>query len=192
MTAATASIRPPSADMSTLLGLPQQDRKRPPPSGNARAAVPTLESCPQVLAVRRADRQWDQPAHQVRPLRVLLVDDHHLVAKVMAVLLRLDGHDVHIANDGAAALRHVDKCRPGVIFLDIGLPGMNGYEVAKRLRAREDTREIFLAALTGYGRAEDREQFRKAGFDDHLIKPVDFVDLRRMLTSVANTRKEVF
>jgi two-component system, sensor histidine kinase len=85
-----------------------------------------------------------------------------------------------------AALAGVRLCRPDVVFLDIGLPGLDGYEVARRLRAQEDTKHIFLAALTGYGRKENYDQRPEAGFDRHFVKPVEPSDLRRLLASLAN------
>jgi CheY-like chemotaxis protein len=198
MTVATASIVPRCpenrADLyrGAIAKLPERSPKRSHPCLKRRFAELNLDTCPQVLAVERADHERGTAACQVRSLRVLLVEDDQLVAKLLGVLLRLDGHDAQVARDGPAALRHVQVCRPDVILLDIALPGMDGYEVAGRLRACDDTKQIFLAALTGYGRKEDREQSGEAGFDHHLVKPVDFVDLRRMLTSVANSRKEVF
>ena len=140
-----------------------------------------LPACPEgsVANSRTAERH-------VRPLRVLLVDDNRHVAEFLAVLLRSDGHDVCVAADGVAALAVVRTHRPEVILLDIGLPGMNGYEVARRLRAWEEAKHIFLAALTGYGRRDHADPCPEAGFDCHLVKPVEPADLRRLLASVAN------
>jgi CheY-like chemotaxis protein len=141
---------------------------------------------PDELAAPGAAPETRTAACLVRPLRVLLVDDNRHVAAFLAVLLQSDGHDVCTARDGVAALRCVRAYRPEVVLLDIGLPGMSGCEVACRLRAREDTKHIFLAALTGYGRKDECDPFPEAGFDCHLVKPVELAELRRLLASVAN------
>ncbi len=105
--------------------------------------------------------------------RVLLVDDNVDAAESLAQLLSLSGHDARTAGDGGQALRLAQEFHPEVVFCDLGLPGMNGYEVAKELRLLPFGREIVLAALTGYGQPSDREKSAEAGFDAHLVKPVD-------------------
>jgi len=105
--------------------------------------------------------------------RVLLIDDNVDAAESLAQLLALSGHDARTAGDGAQAMRMAQEFKPEVVFCDLGLPGMNGYEVAKELRALPFGRDIVLAALTGYGQPADREKTAKAGFDAHLVKPVD-------------------
>jgi len=105
--------------------------------------------------------------------RVLLVDDNVDAAESLAQLLSLSGHDARTAGDGGQALRLAQDFHPEVVFCDLGLPGMNGYEVAKELRLLPFGREIVLAALTGYGQPSDREKSAEAGFDAHLVKPVD-------------------
>jgi len=105
--------------------------------------------------------------------RVLLVDDNVDAAESLAQLLSLSGHDARTAGDGSQALRLAQEFHPEVVFCDLGLPGMNGYEVAKELRLLPFGREIVLAALTGYGQPSDREKSAEAGFDAHLVKPVD-------------------
>ena len=105
--------------------------------------------------------------------RVLLVDDNVDAAESLAQLLSLSGHDARTAGDGGQALRLAQDFHPDVVFCDLGLPGMNGYEVAKELRLLPFGREIVLAALTGYGQPSDREKSAEAGFDAHLVKPVD-------------------
>ncbi|MEX2157745.1 MAG: ATP-binding protein [Gemmatimonadales bacterium] len=114
-------------------------------------------------------------------IRILLVDDHHDSADSLATLLRLLGHDVRVAYDGPAGLEAAAAFRPEVVLLDIGLPGMDGNEVARRLRREPDSERILLVALTGYGRTEDRRRSRDAGFDSHLIKPVDLNALNALL-----------
>jgi CheY-like chemotaxis protein len=105
--------------------------------------------------------------------RVLLIDDNVDAAESLAQLLALSGHDARTASDGFEGLRVAEQFRPEVVFCDLGLPGMSGYEVARSLRALPHGREMILAALTGYGQPADREKTAQAGFDAHLVKPVD-------------------
>ena len=113
--------------------------------------------------------------------RVLLVEDNLDAAESLAELLRIWGHEVELAHDGAAALRAALEVRPEVVLLDIGLPGMDGYEVASRLRATPGLAGVRLVAVTGYGQESDRRRARLAGFDHHLVKPVDLDRLRALL-----------
>ena len=119
--------------------------------------------------------------------RVLVVDDNVDAANSIAKILRLFGHDVQCAYDGVSALTQADRVRPEVIVLDIGLPGMDGYEVARRLRAGKLFVRTPLIALTGYGQDEDRARSRDAGFDHHLTKPVDPEKLHEIVVSAAPT-----
>ncbi len=105
--------------------------------------------------------------------RILVVDDSVDSAACMALLFRLDGHEVQVAHDGRAALDIARMFQPQVVLLDIGLPGIDGYEVARRLREWPEMQKTILIALTGYGRAEDQRLAEQAGFDHHLTKPVD-------------------
>jgi signal transduction histidine kinase len=107
------------------------------------------------------------------PRRVLVVDDNVDAASSAAMLLRFLGHEVQTAHDGAAALAAATSFVPDVALLDIGLPGMSGYELARALRARPEFRTLTLVALTGYGNEEDRRKSIEAGFNRHLVKPVD-------------------
>ena len=104
--------------------------------------------------------------------RILVVDDNIDAADTLATLLRLDGHEVRTAANAPAALVAAAELRPEIAFLDIGLPGMNGYDLARRLRADASLPPMTLVAVTGWGQAEDRRQSREAGFDHHLTKPV--------------------
>jgi len=112
--------------------------------------------------------------------RVLVVDDNVDHADSMATLLRLEGHEVHTAYDGLQAVDAVAAVRPEVVLLDIGMPGLNGYETARRIRAR-GAAGIKLIAISGWGQARDRQLSEKAGFDHHLVKPVEPADLRRLM-----------
>jgi CheY-like chemotaxis protein len=112
------------------------------------------------------------------------VDDNQDAAESLAVFLRLRGHEVATAVDGAAALELATTLRPDVVFLDIGLPGMDGYEVARRLREVPSLDSVLLIAVTGYGHDEDRRRSQAAGFDQHLVKPVDPAQLRALLACI--------
>ena len=118
---------------------------------------------------------------RARRLRVLVVDDNADATESMALLLGLWGHDVTTAKDGAAAVAAARREHPQVVLLDIGLPGMDGYEVARRIRADAETKRAVLIAMTGYGQAEDRQRAHAAGFALHLVKPVEPDALRRAL-----------
>jgi CheY-like chemotaxis protein len=121
------------------------------------------------------------------PLRILVVDDNQDAARLMASALSRQGHGVRVAHDGAGALGALDGFAPDVALLDIGLPVMDGYALARRLRATAGLGEaVRLVALTGYGQASDRERALEAGFDAHMVKPVDFpalLELLRRLTA---------
>ncbi len=112
------------------------------------------------------------PAHAA-PRRVLVVDDNVDAAESTAMLLRMWGHEVRLAHNGPEALRAAEPFRPEVVLLDIGLPGMSGYEVARRLREQPGSRDAVLIAVTGYGHEDDRRTSAGAGIDYHLTKPVD-------------------
>jgi signal transduction histidine kinase len=114
-----------------------------------------------------------------RALRILVVDDNADAADSLTLLLKLDGHQTQSVHTPSAALECAQRFEPEVILLDIGLPGMDGYEVARRIRARGSRAR--LIALTGYGQSEDVQRAREAGFDEHLVKPADPQELRRKL-----------
>jgi PAS domain S-box-containing protein len=128
-----------------------------------------------------------EPAPIVRLLprrRVLVVDDNLDAARTMAMLLRRAwGQDVEVAHDGLAAVEAAQSFQPDVILLDIGLPRISGYEVARRLRAQPAFARTLLVAMTGWGQEEDQEKSRKAGFDHHMVKPVDPEELRKLLAA---------
>jgi CheY-like chemotaxis protein len=120
-----------------------------------------------------------------RPQRILVVDDNQDAAGSMALLLRAFGHEVHVVHDGTAALEQARELCPDVLLLDIGLPGLDGYEVAARVREIDGLQDATLIAVTGYGQEEDRKRSYTAGFDHHLVKPVDFAVLNELLTRIA-------
>ncbi len=119
------------------------------------------------------------------PLDILVVDDNADAAESLAVVLRAEGHRVHVERGARAALERVEAAPPRVVLLDIGLPDMDGYELARRLRSLERTRGAVPVALTGYGQAEDRERSQAAGFDFHLVKPADPARITALLSDLA-------
>ena len=120
--------------------------------------------------------------------RLLVVDDNQDAANSLAVLLRLQGHEVRVAHDGVSALEAASELRPTVVLLDLGMPGMDGYEVARRIRQTAGLQKTVLAALTGWGQREDRRRTAKAGFDHHLVKPVDPQALESLLAGLPADR----
>ena len=113
---------------------------------------------------------------------------HNCGVYSLAMLLRTYCRSVHVAHRGATGLELAQEHRPDAIILDIGLPGMNGYDLARELRANPRTRQAALIALTGYGRDYDMERSREAGFDRYLVKPVDAMELRRTLETLMPNR----
>lgn len=106
-------------------------------------------------------------------LRILVVDDNQDSAETLSILLQMLGYNVSVAYDGEEALQKAIDLRPGVVLLDIGLPKLNGYEVARRIRLEPWGNAPMLVAITGWGQAEDKDLSREAGFDHHLVKPVE-------------------
>jgi len=119
--------------------------------------------------------------------RILLVEDNADARDMLRVLLELQGHEVHVAMDGDSALARARECRPTVALVDIGLPDMDGYAVAEKIRAAEHGRGVRLIALTGYGSEQDRQRAASAGFDAHLTKPVEPERLTLLLAGAADT-----
>lgn len=124
-----------------------------------------------------------EAATATRKKRILVVDDNRDSAESLAMLLRVMGHDVQTAHDGLEALAAADAYLPDLILLDIGLPGLNGYGVAEEVRSRSTLPEVKIVALTGYGSEEDLRLSAKAGFDAHLVKPVNLESLEQLLAN---------
>jgi PAS domain S-box-containing protein len=137
--------------------------------------------CLPAAAAPRAEAAGKTWHARAAPRRLLLVDDNVDATSSQAALLRLLGHEVETAYSGQAALDKVQSFRPDIVLLDIGMPGMDGLEVARRLRATPLGREVKLVAQTGWGQDEDRRRTREAGFDAHLAKPVDMDALMKLL-----------
>src|SRR5262249_6953986 len=112
-----------------------------------------------------------------------VVDDNRDAAATLAMMLSLLGHDTRAAHDGLEALDVVAAFRPDVVLLDIGMPKLNGYDAARRIREQPWGSNIFLVALTGWGKEDDRRRSHEAGFNMHLVKPVDPAALERLLAS---------
>jgi PAS domain S-box-containing protein len=144
------------------------------------------------IAIERAKGLAPAPTAAEGPVqthRILVVDDNHDAASSLAMLLEATGHESYMAHDGAAALEAAEKHRPEVVLLDLGLPTLNGYDVCRRLREEPWGKDMVLVALTGWGQDEDRRRSEQAGFDGHLVKPVDYSHLMVLLGSLSAARK---
>jgi PAS domain S-box-containing protein len=148
-----------------------------PGVGKGAEFILRLPVVPEVVPIK-PEQPPPTPA-QGRPLRLLVVDDNKDTADSIAMLLRLNGHEVSTADSGPAGLQAALCETPDVVLLDLGLPGIDGYEVARRIREKTD--KPLLIAMTGYGQTEDRERSKEAGFAHHLVKPVDPVQLQNLL-----------
>ena len=118
-------------------------------------------------------------------LRVLVVDDNVDAAQTLGLLLKATGHDACMAYDGVNAVKVALEFLPNIVLLDIGLPGLDGYEVAKRLRQDSSLDGVVLVAVTGYGQASDKLRSQDAGFNHHLVKPTDFGKVQQILATVS-------
>jgi CheY-like chemotaxis protein len=122
------------------------------------------------------------------PLRILVVDDNSDAAQSLAQVLNLGGEDVHVAFNGKAAVSEAQAFRPHVIILDIGMPGMNGYDACKAIRCFDWARKTIVVALTGWNSAKDRELSKAAGFDFHFAKPIEPSQLAQLNNAARLTR----
>lgn len=134
------------------------------------------------IEVRTARKTGNEAAEVGGTFRILVVDDNKDAADSLGMLLRMGGHDVHMAYDGLEAVGAAAVLRPDVVLLDIGLPKLSGYDAARQIRSERGD-EVLLIALTGWGQEEDRRRSREAGFDHHLTKPVEFTALQKLLTA---------
>jgi len=138
--------------------------------------------------LRPAPAQPVNIATAVVARRILIVDDSEDGAESLAMLLQFFGHETFKAYDGVQALDAAERLRPDVVLLDIGLPRMNGYEVCRRIRQEPWGKDLVLVALTGWGQEEDRRQSLDAGFNVHMVKPVDHDALMEFLASLPSVR----
>jgi PAS domain S-box-containing protein len=158
--------------------------------GKGSEFVIRLPMLPTPAAGRPVEKRIHAPRMADKPLRVLVVDDNIDGAASLEILLKLSGHDVSVVHSGLAALDCVLERNPDVVLLDIALPGLNGYQVAERLRATPATQRTVLVAMTGYGQDEDRQRATQAGFDHHLVKPMDPDVLTELLGSIAKRTRD--
>jgi CheY-like chemotaxis protein len=128
--------------------------------------------------------QSEQVASFMDQRRVLVVDDNEASAKTMGWTLELMGHEVTLAYDAQTALEAAKTFQPAIILLDIGLPGMNGYELCRQMRQDDATKHAIIIAQTGWGQSEHRLRSKDAGFDHHLVKPVNMETLEKLIDSV--------
>ena len=129
------------------------------------------------------------PKSASSPQRLLVVDDNADAAESLATLMRIYGHEVWVVTSGEKALEMLDDVRPTAMIVDIGMPGMNGYEVARRVRQRPVFQSVRLIAVTGFGQEEDRKRSKDAGFDEHLVKPVNADDVQHALNRASIEKK---
>jgi CheY-like chemotaxis protein/anti-sigma regulatory factor (Ser/Thr protein kinase) len=141
---------------------------------------------PAVAAPAAVERgaETDGPLRSAARHRILVVDDNEDAAESLATLLELLGNEVRTANDGLEGLDVAAEFRPGVILMDIGMPRLNGYDTCRRIREQPWGKGIVIVALTGWGQDEDKRQSREAGFDDHLVKPVEPAALEKLLAAL--------
>ena len=155
--------------------------------GPGRGSAFTLRLPVEAPGVAPAKAQPPVHATSGKPHRILVVDDNVDAARTLAELLALDGHETHVAHDGPSAVESARRLRPGVVILDIGLPGFSGLEVARRLREESSLSGLLLIALSGWVQAEDLARSREAGFDHHLAKPVAAATLERLFAGAEAT-----
>jgi PAS domain S-box-containing protein len=127
------------------------------------------------------------PGSEAKRYKILVVDDNRDSAESLAILLKLMGHETHMAFDGIEAIAAAEKLRPDVVLLDIGMPNVDGNDACRRMRAQPWAKEMLLIAQTGWGQDEDKRRTSEAGFDGHLVKPVDPEDLLRLVASLRPT-----
>ena len=153
--------------------------------GAGRGAVFTIvlpTCCPSEDASESTSEFVVEPGDHLRP-KILIVDDNTDAVDTLAKIVRLNGHQVQVAYDGPSGLTIANAFKPAIVLLDIGLPGLDGYAVAERLREMDSTRNSLIIAISGYGQPKDEQRSRQAGFDLHFVKPVDFRSLQSVLQS---------
>jgi CheY-like chemotaxis protein len=139
---------------------------------------------PEAAASPAAEAAPPEEPPKIAACRILVVDDNRDAAQLLGMTLKVLGNEVATAHDGLEAVQAAEKLRPDVVLMDIGMPRLNGYEAARRIRQTDWGRGLTLVALTGWGQAEDREKTKDAGFDLHLVKPVEPGALRALLADL--------
>jgi CheY-like chemotaxis protein len=152
--------------------------------GTGSEFIVLLPALSQKQPVNESATTW-QPGDARMKRRVLIVDDNREMAETAAALLIACGHDVRTAYDGLSAVATAGEYHPNVVLLDIGLPGMSGYEVARQLRVSEQWHSMLLVAVTGYGQDADRQRAREAGFDHYVVKPLEPATLEKIVESIS-------
>jgi two-component system CheB/CheR fusion protein len=150
--------------------------------------LPLVRTVPGPASRTDADRRTQAGASSLSSRSILVVDDNRDAADSLGMLLELSGHEVHTAYDGPSGLEAMRAHRPAVALLDIGMPGMDGYAVASEARRDPELGCVKLVALTGWGTQEDRRRSKDAGFDHHLVKPVDTSALESLISELAPHR----
>ena len=133
------------------------------------------------MTISSAVESTVSPSLNAAGLRILIAEDHADCALSLAILLPMHGHEVEMAANGPSALEKARTDNPDVVLLDIGLPGMSGYEVSRQLTAHRPRKTPLLIAVTGFGQEEDRRNSAESGIDLHLLKPIDTDELRALL-----------
>jgi CheY-like chemotaxis protein len=149
-----------------------------------------LPLVPGTAMTTAADKTQTLELPELPSRRILVVDDNNDAAETLAAMLRVSGHQVETAGDGLQALTVAPSFAPDVVLLDLGMPNLNGYETATRIRAQPWGRHVALIAITGWGQPEDRQRTVEAGFNAHLVKPVDRIEL--LNTLVASLKRDAF
>jgi len=146
----------------------------------ARVAIPQ----PRRSAQPSVQPSAEDAVERSTPQRILIADDNADSAESMGMLLRLMGNDVRIAADGLEAVEQAATFQPDIVLMDIGMPRLDGYEAARRIRKQAWSRDTLLVAVTGWGPSDDSEEATAAGFDRHFTKPLDPAELRRLVSSI--------
>ena len=146
--------------------------------------LPEMLTVEQMLDTPTVD---DKSSKAAVPLRIMVADDNHDSADTLSMMLTMMGNEVRTANDGLEAVKLAEEFRPDVVMLDIGMPMLNGYEACRHLREQPWTKDIVFLAMTGWGQDEDRRRSKEAGFDHHIVKPVDFAVLEKLLGNIQAT-----
>jgi CheY-like chemotaxis protein len=145
--------------------------------------LPVPKSIQQTVTLQ-GDEGEESPGAAARR-RILVVDDNRDSAMTLGMMLKLMGNEIQTAHDGLAAVEAAEQFRPDMILLDIGIPKLNGYDACRRIREQPWSRGMEIVALTGWGQEEDRRRSKEAGFDDHLVKPVELAILQKLLAKPA-------
>jgi CheY-like chemotaxis protein len=138
---------------------------------------------PRIAAPQPRTEDYGEPNKSIGPRRILLIEDNDDARESLRVLLEVSGHEVYAVGDGLAGVDKALEVKPAVVLIDLGLPGLDGYEVAARIRSAPACRAAILIALTGYGQSDYRTRAENAGFDDYVVKPVDMAELERLIAA---------